>query len=146
MKLRKFDADDFLEVVQMFKEFTKELYPHRKIGSDMAFSEVVLNWIKLQKHIFVTVNEDNSVTGFSMSELNHNDYITEPTYQGNIAYVKPNYRGGKSAYLLYNNMVQISKDLGLNISANAFINQYKIDKIQKKFGGNMMYINMETRR
>lgn len=146
MKIRKFNVNDYLEVVQMFKEFTKELYPHREIGSDMAFSEVVLGWIKQQKHIFVTVTREGVLTGFSMSGINYNDYLTEPIYQGDIAYTKPIYRGSKSAYLLYNNMVRISKDLGLNISANAFINQYKIDKIQRKFGGEMIYINMETRR
>lgn len=146
MKIRKFESGDFLEVVEMFKDFTKELYPNRQIGTDIAFAESVLNWIRLQRHIFVTTTNEGKLTGFSLCYVNLNDYTTEPTYHGDIAYVKPIYRGGKSAYLLYNNGANIAKELGLILTSNAFINQYKVDKIQGKFGLTPTYISMETRR
>lgn len=146
MKIRKFESSDLFELIAMFKDFTKELYPHRKLGNNIAFTENVLNWIKLQRHIFITTTNSGDITGFTLSYVNYNDYVTEPTYQGDIAYVKPMYRGGKSAYLLYNNVVQIADDLGLILTANAFINQFKIEQIQKKFGGERIYISMEKRR
>lgn len=146
MKIRKFEPCDFLEVVGMFKDFIKELYPNRKLGTDIAFIENVLNWIKLQRHIFVTTTNEGKITGFTMSYVNYNDYVTEPVYHGEIAYVKPMYRGGKSAYLLYNNVVHIADDIGLILTANAFENQFKIEQIQRKFNGKKIYISMERER
>lgn len=146
MKIRKFEVNDYNEVVSMFKDFVVTLYPNRKIGSDMAFNEAVLGWIKNKKHIFVTTTNDGVITGFTVSYVDYNSYLTEPVYFGETAYVKPMYRGGKSAYLLYNNAVIIAKDLGLLLSANAFINEHKVDTIQSKFGLVPNYINMEQRR
>lgn len=145
MKIRKFESQDFLEVAHMFKDFIKELYPHRKLGTDIAFVESVLNWIKLQRHIFVTTTNDGKITGFSVSYIDYNNYVTEPTYFGEVCFVRPIYRGGKSAYLLYNNGANIAKELGLILASNAFINQYKVDKIQEKFGLKQLYISMERR-
>lgn len=143
MKIRKFDVSDFIEVVAMYKDFVREVYAGRKLGADLAFFETVMNWIKFQKHINITTTNDEKITGFSVSYVNFNDYVTEPVYCGEIAYVKPMYRGGKSAYLLYHNMVNVAENIGLIITANAFISDDNVVKIQQKLGGKPKFIIME---
>ncbi len=141
--IRKFDMKDFDNVVAMYKDFIKTIYPNRKLGFDIAFYEAVINWIKSGKHIYMSQTAQGAITGFSVCSIDLNNHITEPVYFGEIAYVKPIYRGGKSAYLLYNNGSNIAKELGLKLFANAFLSKDNVDRIQKKFGMQPQFIVME---
>lgn len=142
MKLREFEHKDYLEVVAMFKDFVATVYPNRKLGSDLAFYDDVLNWVKTGKHIFV-VDNGRELMGFSVSSIDQNRGLTEPVYFGEICYVKPQFRKTKCAYLLYNNGSEIAQKLGIALCANAFISEDKVQKIQSKFGMKPTYQTME---
>jgi len=144
VSLRKMELRDYEQVVNMHIDFIATIYPNRELGEYIHFYNMVSAWINHQKHIYVT-EKDGELTGYSVSSVDYNHGLTEPVYFGEIAYVKPKYRKGKSAYLLYNNVVNIADELGLRLTANAFISKDKIDQIQEKFSGEPQFIVYERR-
>ena len=140
--LRQFELDDFPELVSMFKELTREIYPNRKIGADYFFYRSVLGWVQADKHIIIALKGED-IIGFSLCHIETSG-ITEPIYLGECAYVKPEYRRSKAAYLLYKNGSDKASELGLTLFSNAFIGGLNhVDKIQEKFGMKPMFIGYE---
>lgn len=135
MILRNATLADFTELVLMYKDLTKIVYHNLKINDDIFFYGTVIEWFRRKRDI-VIADDNGTIAGFTLAYV-EDLQIVEPYYYGDIAYVKPEYRKGRCAYLLYNNVVNYGKELGLKVEAKAFIgngNQNKVDKIQSKFG------------
>lgn len=145
MKIRKATLEDFEEIVDMFYEFTKEIYTDRKIGSKFFFHQAVSKWFTENKDVIVTFNDD-SITGFSLAYLDYNNGLTEPIYFGEIAYVKPEYRKTRAAYMLYKNGDDYAKEKGLTAVTNALATTGVSKMVQKHFDCREMFINLERKK
>lgn len=144
MIIRPFFLSDYENVVDMYYDFVKEVFSNRKIGDKYFFSKAVMNWINTGKHIMV-VEKDNSIIGFSMAYVDEYGGLTEPFYNGEIAYVKPEFRHSKAVYLLYNNVVEVAKEMNLLIVANGRVENGIDAMIKKHFKATPMFINFERR-
>ena len=143
MTIRKFEIGDFEEVVSMYEALAKEIYPNRSHGAKYFFYRAVIDWVSSNKDI-VVAEKDGELVGFTLAYLDHCGGITEPVYNGEIAYVKPNARKTRAAYMLYHNVSNFANEQGLTLIANAYIGgENKVDKIQQKLGGQPMFISME---
>lgn len=136
MKLRKALLVDYPELVDMYKKLTITIYDGFEIGEDIFFHGVVQRWFQSKKDIVICEKDDGTITGFSVGYIDDIG-IVKPYYYGDVAYVKPQFRKGRTAYLLYNNVVDYAEQQGLQLIAKAFVsedNTDKVDKIQAKFG------------
>ena len=136
MILRPATLKDYEEIVAMYKELLKAVYPHIKLGEDIFIYGAVQSWYQTKKDIVLCENKDGIITGFTMAYIEEIG-VVEPYYFGDIAYVKQEFRKGRSAYLLYNNVVTFSKRLGIPLIAKAFVgdgNKDQVDKIQSRWG------------
>lgn len=130
IELSKFQLSDYEQVVNMYYEFTKEVYPNRKIGERYFFYKVVQKWINDGADI-VIATEGMIPIGFSVCYKDEFGGLTEPIYQCDIAYVKPHKRKSRAAYLLYNNAYEYAKQLGLKVSTSGRTSN-KVDKMMMK--------------
>jgi len=142
MKLRKFTIEDYEPVVDMYYEFTKEVYPDRKIGPKYFFYTMVSSWINSSKDIVLAV-KGKDIVGFTMSFIEDNSGITEPIYFGELAYVRPEHRKTRAGYLLYNNVSNYAKENNLTLVANGLATNGVSDMIRKHFDCKEMFINFE---
>jgi len=136
IKLRPATLKDYSELVDMFKDLIVTVYDGFDLGEDIFFHGTVQGWYKDKKDIVISETEDGQITGFTLSYV-EDIGIIKPYYFGDIAYVKPEFRKGRSAYLLYNNVVDYATQQGLPIIAKAFVseeNKDKVDKIQARWG------------
>lgn len=136
MKLRVAGLNDYNELVAMYKDLVHTVYDGMKIGEDIFFHGVVTQWYQTNKDIVICETDDGKIAGFTLA-YKEDLGIIEPYYFGDIAYVKPEYRKTRAAYLLYHNVVEYGKKLGLKVQAKAFIgggNKERIDKLQGRFG------------
>ena len=101
--LRQATLNDFEELVSMYKELIKIVYHNCKLSDDIFFYGAVIEWFRQKKDIIVA-EVDGKVAGFTLAYV-ENLQIIEPYYFGDIAYVKPEFRNTRAAYLLYNNVV-----------------------------------------
>lgn len=142
IKLRKFTLYDYEELVDMHYEFTKEVYPDRKLGYRYSFYMIVNDWIE-KKHDIVLAVKDDNICGFTMSYVDYVDGLTEPVYRGEIAYVKPEYRKTRVGHMLYSNVVRYAEELELKLVSMSRI-ENGIDKmVIKHFNAIPKYIMME---
>ena len=144
MTLHKFTFDDYEDVVDMYYNFTKDVYPDRKIGYRYFFYKEVMKWVNLSNHIIVAKKGDIAV-GFSLSYVDENAGLTNTIYNGVIAYVKPEYRKTKAAYMLYKNVSSKAKEIGLTLMANGLVTNGVSDMIEKHFDCKRMFINYERK-
>jgi GNAT superfamily N-acetyltransferase len=143
-RLKKFELSDYEELVDMFYEFTKECYPERKIGLKYRFYERVNQWID-NKYDIILGAKDDKIVGFSMAYID-NSGLTENVYVGEIAYVKPEFRKGRITYMLYSNVVQYAKELGLTLVSNSRISNGVDNMIKKHYDVEEKYTQFELRR
>lgn len=132
MTLRRFLAKDFEEVVDMYYNFTKEVYPNRAISEKYFFYRAVQNWITKDVDLIVSI-QDNILTGFSMCYKDDLGGITEPVYQCEVCFVKPEYRKSRAAFLLYKNAYAYAKEQRLLVSCNARLENRVDEMIEKHF-------------
>ena len=133
MKLRPATLKDYNELVEMFKDLIAVVYKGFNLGSDIYYHGTVQDWFKSNKDIVICETKDGEVAGFTLAYV-ENIGIVQDYYFGDIAYVKPKFRKGRAAYLLYNNVVDYADQLGLPLVAKAFMGDDRVDKIQSKFG------------
>jgi hypothetical protein len=136
MRIRVATLDDFEDVTKMYKELIKTVYKGFEIKEDIFFYATVTGWYDRQYSIMVSEKDDGTLTGFSMCHIEDIKFI-EPYIKGELAYVKPEYRKGRSAYLLYNNIVELAKNMNLPLISSGFIGGGEVDKIDRimsKFG------------
>lgn len=145
MIIRPSKLSDYKELVDMYKELISITYDGMTLGEDIFFYGVVTEWFKANKNIVICETDDGDIAGFTLAYM-EDIGVVEPYYYGDIAYVKPKYRKTKAAYLLYNNVVQFGKSLGVRVIAKAYVgggNKDNVDKIQSKFG-NPHFIEYRT--
>lgn len=143
MIIRKFELDDFEEVVGMYQALTAEIYCDRKQGAKYFFYRTVVDWVANGRNIIIA-DKDGEVVGFTMGYIDPCGGVTETVYNGELAYVKPKYRKTRAAYMLYHNVSNFAKEQGLTLVANAYIGgNDNVDKIQQKLGGKPKFISME---
>jgi len=136
MRLRIATILDYREVADMYKELLLIVYSNMKVGADIFIDGVVQGWFSKGHDIILSEKEDGTVTGFSMAYI-EDAGIVERYYMGELAYVKPEYRKGRSAWLLYKNVIEYGEKLGLPIVAKAAVigdDPHKVSQIQAKFG------------
>lgn len=144
MVLRKFEFRDYEDVVDMYYNFYIEVYgDHRKIGPKYFFYKKVIDAINDNNDIIVCVKPDGTITGFTLSHIDSFSGLTEPVYHGVMAYIKPEYRKGKSAYMLYKNVVQYAEELKMNLYSYNRIDNGTSAMIKKHFDPTEMFINFE---
>lgn len=144
MTLRPFFLQDYEAVVDMYYDFTKEVFTERRIGTKYFFYKTITDWIQKGRDI-VLVEHNDEIIGFSMAYYDDFGGLTEPFYNGEIAYVKPEYRKSKAAYLLYNNVVEVAKEKNLLLVANGRIENGIDTMIKKHFKATPMFINFERK-
>ena len=69
--------------------------------------------------------------------------LTEAIYNCEYAYVKPEFRKTKAAYLLYHNAYNYSKELGLNVVTNGRVENGVSKMMKKHFDLQQQFINFE---
>lgn len=139
------NLDDYEEVVGMYYCLVKELFgDKREISPKYFFYKQVQNWINSGNDIVVSYS-DNCVTGFSMCFKEEFFGLTEPYYNCEYCYVKPEYRKTRAAYILYNNAYEYSKELGMNIVASGRVNNGVDKMIGKHFDLDKRFITFERR-
>ena len=132
MKLRKFNLNDYEEVVSMHHSFISEVFEDRKINPKYFFHKEVMSWINDSKDIVVAY-KDETIVGYTMCYLDQFNGLTEPVYTAEICYVKPEYRKTKAAYLLYKNGYNYSIELGVPIVVSARVESGVDVMIEKHF-------------
>lgn len=142
MRLERFILPYYEEVVNMFYEFTKEIYPERRIGEKYFFYKEVLNWINDGKDI-ILAKKDDEIAGFSLAYIDENGGLTNTIYHGDIVYVKPQFRKTRAAYLLYKNGADYAEEKGLSVIANGLATTDVAKMIKKHFDCKEMFINFE---
>lgn len=142
MNLRRFKPEDFEDVVSMYHSFVSEIYPNRKINPKYFFYRKVQEWVSTGKDIIVCTKDDELV-GFSMAYRDDTSGLTEEVYCGDIAYVKPDYRKSRAAYMMYNNMHKYAMELGLKITANGRVENGIDEMIKKHFNAVPTFISFE---
>jgi hypothetical protein len=134
LNLKILDFSDFnevSEVANMFKSYIYELYPLLAIDNNEAYINEVKAW---QNDYTYIAYDGNNIVGFFYA------YIADALYCKSFlsamhCYVKPNYRNSKAAYLLYNEIIELSQELKLTVIGNAYIlGSNKVDSILTKFG------------
>lgn len=136
MKLRPAKLIDFTEIVSMYKALIEAVYEDMKTGEDIFFYGVVIDWYKSGKDLTVCESKDGEIVGFTLAYL-EDIAVVEPYYYGDIAYIKPEFRKTRAAYLMYNNVVNYGQSLGLKVQAKAYVgggNKDKVDRLQSRFG------------
>lgn len=118
VKIREYQESDYEEIVDMYYELIKMLYPNHTIKSKQHFHMNVINWLNWNYDIIVTYNEE-AITGFSMCYVDSMGGIVEDYYQGEIIYIKPEYRKGRSAYLIYHTNMAYAESRGMILATNA---------------------------
>ena len=116
--VREYRESDFEEVVEMYYQMVLEVYPHREFKPKQHFYKNVLYWIANYYDIIVT-EDDGIITGFSMCFVDNMGGITDDYYQGECIYIKPEYRKGRSAYLMYHTNMNVADSMGYILSTNA---------------------------
>ena len=145
MKLRQFTLDDYEEIVNMYYEFNKEIFSsNRNISPKYFYYKQVIDWINSNKHIIIAENK-GIIYGFSMCFIDEFNGLTNPIYNCEICYIKPEYRKTKAGYMLYNNGESMANELGLNILANGRVENGVDKMIEKHFNLQSMFINYERK-
>jgi len=133
MIIREITLNDYEEVATMYHRFITEVFSEdRKISLIYFCYKMVIDWINDKKHI-VVAEKNGVICGFSLCFVDDFNGLTEPIYNCDIAYVKPEYRKTRAAYLLYHNAYNIAKELGLNIHSQGRIENGVKDMMIKHF-------------
>jgi hypothetical protein len=142
MRLFDFMLEDYEELVDMYYEFNREVYPDRLIGHRYFYYKTIMEWIHSNKDVII-VKKNGTIVGFSMSFVNDNGGLTETVYSGEMAYVKPEYRKTRAAYLLYRNVSEVAIEKKLTLVANGLATNGVSDMIRKHFDCKEMFTNFE---
>jgi len=134
MKIRVATLDDYEELVDMYENMIREVYRGLKIREKIFFYGTVSKWFESGCSIVISEKDDKTITGFTLVKV-EDIMIVEAYLKAELMFVKPEYRGGRSAHLLVNNILKLGKESNLPIIAAASnLSNSKMDKIAGKFG------------
>jgi len=124
-------TSDINELVSMYKEVIKKVYPGKKLGSDYHFYKVVINWIDSGHDIVVTEN-NGIISGFCMGYVDNMSGLIAPVYYGSEIFVKSEYRNTRAFYLMQKNIIKTAQSKKMDLISDAIP---EINHIHKKLGG-----------
>lgn len=142
MILRKFNLNDYEKLVDLYYDFHKEVYSNREIGAKYFYYKKVIGLIN-DKYDIIVLYEGDDMIGFTLAKIDHMEGLTEKIYSGDIAYVIPSKRKGRAAYMLYKNVYNYAKEIGLKIVSNGRIENGVSDMIEKHFNATPRYTIFE---
>ena len=113
MKLLPYNQVFYEDVVEMFYDMTKEIYPDRTIGFKQNFYRDVDKWSLDANVDVVMVVSDKDVIGFSKSFVDDNRGLTEPHYYTELTYIKPEYRKSRATFMLIDNIDKYANEMNV---------------------------------
>ena len=136
MKIRIATIADHEVLVEMFTDLITTIYKGFTLGQPFFFHRQVIAWFEKGNDVIICEKNDGTVVGFSMGYVDDIGFI-ERYYKGEIAYVKEEFRNGRGAYMLYNNLANYAEQQGMKIISSAYVgggNRDQVDKIQSRWG------------
>ncbi len=137
IRIRPARLQDFEEITKMYKELIKTVYKGFHIKEDIFFYGIVQGWYQNNKTIMTSYeDETEKITGFSLSYVEDVGF-TPPYVKGELAYIKPEFRKGKSAYKLYHHVVELADNMKMNLVSSGYVGdgaEDKIEQIMSRFG------------
>jgi GNAT superfamily N-acetyltransferase len=131
----------------MFYNFTREIFgDKRRVNPKYFFHKEVQRWIEEGKDIVLAISDNGDVVGYSMAFVDKNQFLTEAVYNGEMAYVYPEYRKTRAAFMLYKNVVEYAKEQNLNLVANGRVENGVDAMIEKHFDCNKTFVSYERRK
>ena len=118
VKIREFKPDDIEAVTRMYHKLLHEVYPNHTIKPILNCYKLVMKWIEWNYDIMVTYKGEE-ITGFGLCYIDSMGGIVEDFYQGEIIYIKPEYRKGRSAYLIYHTAMIMADKYNMILATNA---------------------------
>lgn len=129
------------EIVDMYVDLIDITYPKRVKKEKFFYYRNVYNWFVGNSDIYVTV-KDRVITGFLLMTIDDVDGVTEKVLNAEIVYVKPEYRNGKSSYLLYNKVIELATINGMATTTTA--NDTSADILKDRFNTEVLFHKVET--
>ena len=134
VRLLPFSLELYDDLVDMHYKFITEIYgDKRRINSKYFFHKTIQSWIDNRREIAIAV-KDSEVVGYSLSYIDDMGGLTEPVYKGEFIYVKEYARKSRTAYLLYNNIIERAKELDMNVSGGGRADNGADKMLEKHFG------------
>lgn len=134
MYLRKFQLEDFEELVDMLYAFTKETNEGLKLNPKYFYYKQVIFMINSKNNdVVLAVNKDGIICGFSYCRLDTMDNLLEAFYNCEYCYVKPEFRKTRAAYMLYKNSYKYAIEKKLTLRVSGRIENGVAKMIEKHF-------------
>jgi GNAT superfamily N-acetyltransferase len=140
MKIRYLNwtsRDEISQLIFMFYSLIFETFEDIALSDMSEYVEEIMYW-KKRGDTYITLNDEDEITGFIYGYVVPKSF-TKSQYIGEYAYVKPEFRKGKSAYLLYNKIVDRAHELRLPIFGKAYLSDNNVDKILNKFADKKVF-------
>lgn len=144
MDLLRYDEVFFEDVVGMYFDMTKEIYPHKRIGNKQNFYREVDSWTLNGSDLTLVISKGD-VVGFSKSFVDYHHGLWEPDYHTELLYIKPDYRKTRALSVLANDIVRLAKSNGLDNSINARVDNGFAELIKKHYNTISSFIKLEKR-
>ena len=145
MKLIPYNQAFYEDVVNMYYDMTKEVYPHKHLGNKQLFyREIDRISNDNHSHIVLAVS-GGKIVGFSKSYVDFHAGLYTPDYYTELLYVKPSNRGSKALYVLAKNIESVAKENGLDNVINARIDNGFSETIKKHYNTVSSFIRLEKR-
>lgn len=145
MNLIPYNEVFYEELVGMYYEMTKEVYPHKIIGNKQNFYRQVDMWTTDGGFDIVLAIANKQVVGFSKSYVDYHSGLYEPDYYTELLYVKPDKRRSKALYALANSISKLAKDNNIDNVINARIDNGFSESIKKHYNTVSSFIKLEQR-
>jgi phage regulator Rha-like protein len=142
MEIRRFTLDDYEDVVGMHYDFIKEVFSDRVISPKYFFYKEVGSWINDSKNIIVAY-KGKTIVGYTLAYVDQFNGLTSPVYNAEIAYIKPEYRNSKAAYLLFKNTSDYAKEQNMTLITNGRIENGTASIMKKHFNLKEKLISFE---
>jgi len=141
LRVRPVDADDVPELVEMYMDLVSFAYPTRMRAPKIVFYEIVLEWFTRKDRIRIVENGEESV-GFSLVTRHNAGGAVETYLDAEVTYIKEKYRKGRGAYLIYNDVFEFAKKMGMGIMSTSTPDSSPI--VNKRFGAEHAFNHYEV--
>lgn len=145
MTLLPYNEVFYEELVNMFYDMTKEVYPHKVIGNKQNFYRQVDIWTTDGGFDIILAISNKQVVGFSKSYVDYHSGLYDPDYYTELLYVIPEKRNSKALYKLANNISEYAKGLNIDNVINARIDNGFSEIIKKHYNTVSSFIKLEQR-
>lgn len=144
MKIREANIGDLREIVEMYQDLIKWVYPNRGHSSYEAFCDFCVELLSSDtKTVYVTYKQD-VITGFSVIGYDNGGGLTDIVVNAEVAYVKEPYRKTKAAYLQYMKVYKFAQESKMGLMTIA--NPTSAEISAKRFGSETLFTHIEVSR